>query len=271
MHRRDAESAEKNSAHRPLRLGGEVVLLRLLKLVVVIVLVATPAWLRGESAPGRDATAPRSSTPSFETFGIVVSRNIFDADRRGPVLARPVERPPDERIALVGCLINRASTATEIIAFFEGSKQEYEKTAKPGDTIAEWRITQVRTDGVSLEKEGRKMALPVGSGLSRPADGGEWQMVAAVASSAGRQSSAGSGETARTSDRSRGDRDRTYDRSRGERYRTSDRSRTGDTTGAQAGAESPATAERQEGDSGGADAGDVLKRLMERRRQETGR
>ena len=253
-------------------------MIRLRHLLLLLILMGTPACLLGESAPGRDATAARSSTPSFEAFSIVVNRNIFDAERRGQV-TRPVERPPDERIVLIGSLISHASTATEIIAFFEGSKQEYEKTAKPGDTIAEWRITQVRTDGATLEKEGQTMVLPVGSALSRPAAGGQWQVVAAAQSSADRQKSAGTGDRDRTGERSRsgeryrsGDRSRSGDRFRSsDRYRTSERSGTGDRTGAQASAESPATAERQESDSGGVAAGDVLKRLMERRRQETGR
>jgi len=204
------------------------------ELLLLFALAGTPVCLLGESAPKGDRTAGDSSTLSFEAFSIVVGRNIFNADRRGlQVTTQTVERPPDERIVLVGALINHATTGTEIVAFFEGSKREYETTAKPGDTIAEWRVTQVRTDGVTLDKEGLKTVLPVGSALSRPAEGGEWKVVAFSGSFADRQ--------------------------------------TDTRTRSQTSAESSIATDREKRDSGDAAAGDVLKRLMERRRKETGR
>jgi hypothetical protein len=135
--------------------------------VVVLALASLPVVGHAQEA--------RSSTgPTFESFRIVVDRNIFDPNRRpsqpGQLFA-PEKSPPPDQLALVGALVNDEGA----VAFFEGSKAEYSVDVKLGETIAGLRVAEIRTDWLTLENEDRQIELPVGSGLSKIGEG-EWEL-----------------------------------------------------------------------------------------------
>ena len=112
---------------------------------------------------------------SISDFSIVWQRNVFDPDR-SPFRPRRIEDgsreqgPPPvrmERFALTGAMVQDGHT----FAFFEGSDSEYNRVAKPGDSLGGVLLTALRTDGATLEVGGETIHLPVGMQLSRHGDG----------------------------------------------------------------------------------------------------
>jgi hypothetical protein len=138
-----------------------------------LLVAAVLSFLLSVQALGRAQENRSSTAPGFESFRIVVDRNIFDPNRRA---SRPESRSepkepaaePDQ-IALTGVLIHEGAA----VAFFEGTKPEYSVDLKEGGTVAGHRVVEIRTDGLKLSKDGRETALRVGSGMSRQ-NGGEW-------------------------------------------------------------------------------------------------
>ena len=142
-------------------------------------------------------------------------------------LMEEFRHPKDSRLSLVGAFINRDFSGGRAIALFTGSESEFNITAKPGDTIAGFRVEDIRTDGVRLASDAQTLTLAVGKSLIQRGDA-NWEVGAAE-----------------PSERSEG-------------------ARTPDSSGGSipSGASAPSAA--------GAGADDVLKRLMEKRRQEMG-
>ncbi len=167
------------------------------------------------------------SAITFESFRILIERNIFDPDRRKrmSVVELPVEAPPTERIVLIGTMIDGG----EAYAFFDGTKSEYEAAVRLREAIAGYRVTEIDTDHVKLDNGGRQISLPVGMGLVREGEG-NWQIASASLPA--------------WSDRSRS---------------TATESTTGATDKEQ---------EAESGKSQGDSIEDVLKKLMEKRKQE---
>jgi len=133
-----------------------------------------------------------SSVSGFESFSIVFERNIFDPTRQPPRLERSFvpEAPPADHVALRGVLISEDAA----IAFFEGTKQEYSVDAKQGDTVAGFQVAGIRTDYLTLTRDGRQTELPVGSSLVKH-DDGEWELSSEGLSFSGSESTSFSGET----------------------------------------------------------------------------
>jgi hypothetical protein len=118
-----------------------------------------------------------SSSPEFTSFKIILQRNIFDPNRTPfrensdqSRKSRPNPQQTD-RFTLLGVLIHNGDP----LAFFEGSQTEFRREFKPGETIAGFRIAGISTEKVLLEKEGRKIPIPVGQGMSST-DGEEWEV-----------------------------------------------------------------------------------------------
>lgn len=222
-------------------------------IVFVVAWAAAAAWTQDgrsrerDRRDGRDERSPSRS--SFDSFRIVLDRNIFDPNRRArQPYTRPTPRPrpalppPTERISLRGALIHETATSQVVVAFFDGSRSEYNATVKPGDTIGGFRAAAVGTSRVILEKDGRRFDLPIGSGLRRQGDE-PWEVVSASETSTSRAPISRTPDTTATSGTARVD--------------SSSASGSGGSGGA-------ATTQESSGDS----PSEVLKRLMERRRQE---
>jgi hypothetical protein len=121
------------------------------------------------------AASADSGEVSYESFQIVVDRNIFDPGRSP---GRPARSEASEvqsqapaqsdRVSLYGALIDGGTA----VAFFSGTRDEYNRTARQGETIAGYRVIEIRTQSVELEKDGERIDLPVGAGLSRQWEGG---------------------------------------------------------------------------------------------------
>jgi len=186
--------------------------------------------------PGEDRSrVPErtSSDPQFDAFRLISDRNIFSANRRRMASDdRPTTRPtlpPTEAVRLTGAWIHDAGTSQICVAFFEGSKPEYNASRRLGESIAGYRIAAIRTEGVRLVQDGSQIDIPVGGGISRQTSG-KWQ----VALVSGFAESSGTGPPSSTPS-------------------ASTTASTGTATATAA----------------GGSASDVLKRMMERRRQQT--
>ena len=126
-------------------------------------------------ALNNSSRAQAREKPSFNEFRIVLERNIFDPDRRAPQrdFKRPLreETTPPEQVRLLGVFFNEK----EATIFFEGSQSSYNGEWKPGDMIAGFRIGKSQTNGVVLEKNGKKIHLSVGSVMAKT-NGEDWQI-----------------------------------------------------------------------------------------------
>jgi hypothetical protein len=244
--------------------------------------------LLGWSRPAGAAEAEAAASPevALRTFRLLSERNIFDSTRQRdmrPEAPRPttITAPVVEYFALNGAFIYEVKGRTEMVAFFSGSQNEYNKAARTSESIAGYRIAEVRTDGARLEKDDQKIDLPIGSALSRQGQGA-WQ----VGSASGLQPNRGPGPPGRGPELSRGGperADRGFDRSgRGGRSdRGSERSGRGsdrsgrDSERSPRSENAPAVTAPQPGapqpSGSGGSPDEILKRLMERRRQEEGR
>ncbi len=163
------------------------------------------------SAAPAPAEAPRPD--SFEAFKIIAQRNIFDPNRSAPGRAPRVreEAPKPVRIDFL-TLLGSMSYEKGQFAFFDGTRPEYRKSVKAGDSIAGYKVAAVLPNEVSLEAEGKTVSVPVGAQLKR-LDDGEWKLNAVVESFGGASpspetpSSSGSSSTETKTDSSGGESD----------------------------------------------------------------
>ncbi len=123
--------------------------------------------------------APTDSAPhypEFSTFQILIDRNIFNAKRKQDASAQPVEEevatPSPESIVLIGTVIRGA----EARALFEGGSEAPSDGAVAGDSLAGYRLSEVRIDGVALTNGTDTIQIPVGAGLAKQADG-SWKPI----------------------------------------------------------------------------------------------
>jgi hypothetical protein len=195
------------------------------------------------NAPSRMESAPQKLDEA--AFRIIAERNIFNAERIGPVRIGSSRRPTRvETFKLVGTM----AYAKGAFAFFEGSSSELTKVLPPDGVIAGHKLVDILTDGVKLEADGKILEVSVGSAMRRE-DEGTWRLGEAVA---------GSASSSHASSRS----------GRNDRENDSSRSRRGESDSAQGnGSESNRSAAASAAST--ADPAEILKRLMERREKES--
>lgn len=124
--------------------------------------------------PAGFAVASDEGGTPFESFQIIIDRNIF-SPRRQQVRFEDNSLPEvhfseseaSERIYLTGALIYGATA----VAFFEGARSEDEAVISRGGAIKGYQVVDINTDGIKLKKDEERIELPVGSGLSRQGDG----------------------------------------------------------------------------------------------------
>lgn len=182
------------------------------------------------SPAGAQGEAARG-IPAFGEFRLLIQRNIFDPSRRKPAERPVAEAPPAPRVdelVLSGTLVTDAGA----YAFFEGSRREYARVVETGGEVAGCVVTGIGTSGVVLSAPDGPLNLDVGRALAREGDR-PWELAGRPS---GRRPPLSSGDgPARVAD--------------------------GTPTGGGEAEPGPADAPSE-------DTNDVLRRMMERRRQE---
>ena len=114
-----------------------------------------------------------NSFPSLASFKLIQERNIFDPERRKPRemrRERPVEPPREESFTLLGTM----SYGERILAFFEGTQRDWSGAVELGKEVAGHTLKEVGFDNVLLELKGESIALQVGAGRSKRGDA-DWE------------------------------------------------------------------------------------------------
>ncbi len=138
-----------------------------------------PALLFGLVADAypENAEPLASGNSEFSQFRIVIQRNIFNPNRRKPVVREtvPPPAPPQiDQITLVGTLISEPTA----FAFFAGSSPVFNSVAQRGETVAGHTIAEIHSSGITLRDATRTLELKVSEGLERR-DGGAWKPASA--------------------------------------------------------------------------------------------
>lgn len=124
------------------------------------------------------AAGPRG--PGYSDFRIISERNIFNQQRSPRAPGQPGRRETrhssdaTDYVALVGTL----SYEKGWHAFFEGSRSDFRKVLRPGDSIAGYRLASIQLKQVVLTSGTNEVVLPVGKQLRREAEG-EWRIAEA--------------------------------------------------------------------------------------------
>ena len=190
------------------------------------------------------------SYPSLASFKLIQERNIFDPDRRRPREMRretPVAPPREESFTLLGTM----SYGERILAFFEGTQRDWSGAVELGNEVAGHTLKEVGFDNVLLELKGEILALQVGAGRSKRGDA-DWE-------TQDRDSWKGSSGGSRSGRSSRSSSSSTFRPARPED------SADAESASADGGSENAADESVIDGS-----ASDILKQMMERRRQQVG-
>jgi hypothetical protein len=116
-----------------------------------------------------------SASVKFDTFKLILERNLFDPNRKKKVEIPPVleevRKPQVDTINLVGTLI----TETASYAFFNSSISEYNSVLVKGDRIAGYIITAIDSISIQLVMNNQSISLKVGMSMVRE-DDGSWEL-----------------------------------------------------------------------------------------------
>ncbi len=118
--------------------------------------------------------------PGYSDFRIISERNIFNQQRSPRSAGQPERREtrrssnPTDYVTLVGTM----SYEKGWHAFFEGSRSDFRKVLRPGDSIAGYRLASIELKQVVLTSGTNEVILPVGKQLRRDAEG-EWRIAEA--------------------------------------------------------------------------------------------
>lgn len=138
---------------------------------------------RGSSRGGGYGSSGFSSEPAstnrleFGYYRLIFERNIFNPNRRpssGPFFEQPRDYTPPRRTDTFS-LVGTMAYGKGVFAFFDGSSYQYRKTAKPGEIIAGYGISEVGHDYVKLVSKTNQLELRIGMQMRRD-DGGDWSL-----------------------------------------------------------------------------------------------
>lgn len=118
----------------------------------------------GEAGAGGPVTSPLD----YSAFKLVAERNIFDPNRTPHSAGPAVQAKTTDSFSLVGTL----SYSKGDFAFFDGTSADYKKVLKPNDTIAGYKVVEVRPDSVKLGQGTNEVNLAVGVQMRHQESGG---------------------------------------------------------------------------------------------------
>ena len=127
--------------------------------------------------------APPIKKPTFDTtYGLLKTRNIFDPQRQpgATAAATPPPTSQSDYAALTGTLI----TAEKTLAFFSGSRPEFNAVLGLRSAIAGATITRITPDAIEIERNGKTVTVAVGQTVPLDAASAPTAAPAAPAASA---------------------------------------------------------------------------------------
>jgi hypothetical protein len=131
--------------------------------------------------PGFATAQSSSKKPSYDKFAMVRTRNIFDPDRQanGPMTSSTTAASASpttaaDYAALTGTLV----TADKVLAFFSGSRPEFNKVLPLHGDIAGATITAITSASIIVERAGKPITIAVGQTV--PLDGTTAPMAAPI-------------------------------------------------------------------------------------------
>ena len=144
-----------------------------------ILAIAAAAMAASGSSPGRSAKPPaapstKADKPAKADFSILVQRNIFDRNRRPPVVRKPptprpkpTYTPPkpvdaDQYFVLRGIALE----GSQFTAFFENTRDGKMLQVRPGDTVGKGRVQAVNIDSAQYQRGDKLTVIPVGHTLT---------------------------------------------------------------------------------------------------------
>lgn len=104
----------------------------------------------------------------FEAYSLIMSRNIFNPNRRAPRVGQVREPTPPqtERLEFVGSLID-VNDSENSKALFKSTEPEFQKAVKKDDTIAGFTVLSIGNKSVSLERDGESIDFEKGQQMTR--------------------------------------------------------------------------------------------------------
>jgi len=122
-----------------------------------------------DSAVGDGATSRPASGPgdSWDTYRVVVTRNIFVPDRSRPPASRPAFTQPASQSASVGLVLTGiGQRGAEWVAFLEDSGAGKTVRASTGQALEGGQVVSVTLDGIEYEREGARRRIVIGQSLT---------------------------------------------------------------------------------------------------------
>lgn len=215
------------------------------KYIFTVALMICPVYLFSQNGEQNEPQqTPGIQYPAFETFESIFNKNIFNPNRRAQRQdEREVERTPDPEVnILTGTMV----TEKDGFAFFEDSRSGDIAVVSTGNTFLGFDVEGIENNKVVLKKDGQDVEVPILMALQRE-EGKDWVVV-----SPGERRSSSSSSSSRLESSSGGNRGNESGQEQDSSNSTQDEPSSSDS-------------------SGSADVqNDVLKRLLEKRRQETG-
>jgi hypothetical protein len=122
------------------------------------------------SATPETTNSPAPVSLDYSSFRIIAEKNIFNSRRYGRSTSSRRESRPASRVESFA-LLGTMSYEKGPFAFFESSRSDYQKVLKPTDTIAGYTITEIQPSYVRLNSGSNELQLRVGMQLRREDDG----------------------------------------------------------------------------------------------------
>jgi hypothetical protein len=111
------------------------------------------------------AGAQASKPQGFEAFRLVLTRNVFDPDRRAMPGNSPRSSAPAGTIRSSVTLTGTMVTSSKSLGFFTSTRSEYNKVASLQESVGDYKVLNIEPHQVTLEHAGQTVVLGVGKQL----------------------------------------------------------------------------------------------------------
>ena len=127
---------------------------------------------------GAAETSKSDTNNDYSAFRIITDRNIFNSRRYARSGPAPRQETTQRTRVDSFTLLGTMSYEKGLFAFFDGTRSDFRKAAKPGDTVADYKITRIEQSKVKLISGTNEVDLPVGMQLRKDEENG-WKLAAA--------------------------------------------------------------------------------------------